>query len=278
MSKSHDSSEHAGTTAHAFGIDIGGSGIKGAPVDLDAGVFAGERVRIPTPEESTPANVAKVVAEVVASFHLPPDLPVGVTFPAVVQHGVARSAANVDTSWIGTNIEQVVGEALGRPVVAVNDADAAGYAETLHGAARGSRGVTLMTTLGTGIGTAMVVEGVLVPNLELGHLEIDGHDAETRASDAARDREGLSWEQWAERLQRYYGVLEDLLWPDLIVVGGGVSKHHANFLPLLHLRAPIVPAQLRNAAGIVGAAALAARAAGLVTPGTTATIASAPSS
>jgi polyphosphate glucokinase len=255
-------SEH--TTAHAFGIDIGGSGIKGAPVDLEAGAFAADRVRIPTPEESTPRNVAKVVAEVVGSFDLPPDLPIGVTFPAVVQHGVARSAANVDRSWIGTNIEEVVGEAVGRPVVAVNDADAAGYAEAVHGAARGSQGVVLLTTLGTGIGTAMVVDGVLVPNLELGHLEIDGHDAETRAADSARDREGLSWEEWAQRLQRYFGVLEDLLWPDLIVVGGGVSKHHEKFLPLLHLRAPIVPAQLRNAAGIVGAAALAARAAGVM--------------
>ena len=182
------------------------------------------------------------------------DVPVGVTFPAVVQHGVARSAANVDSSWIGTNIETVVGEALGRRVVAVNDADAAGYAESVHGAARGATGVTLLATLGTGIGTAMVVDGVLVPNLELGHLEIDGHDAETRASDAARDREGLSWEQWAKRLQRYFGALEDLLWPDLIVVGGGVSKHHEKFLPLLHLRAPIVAAELRNDAGIIGAA------------------------
>ena len=262
MSTSHDH-----TTAHAFGIDIGGSGIKGAPVDLEAGVFAAERVRIPTPEESTPRNVAKVVAQVVGSFDLPADLPIGVTFPAVVQHGVARSAANVDKSWIGTNIEEVVGEAVGRRVVAVNDADAAGYAETVHGAARGSRGVVLLTTLGTGIGTAMVVDGVLVPNLELGHLVIDGHDAETQAADSARDREDLSWEQWAKRLQRYYGVLEDLLWPDLIVVGGGVSKHHEKFLPLLHLRAPIVAAQLRNAAGIVGAAALAARAAGLGRPG-----------
>ena len=251
------------TTAHAFGIDIGGSGIKGAPVDLRTGEFAADRVRIPTPETSTPANVARVVAEVVRSFDLPDDVPVGVTFPAVVQHGVARSAANVDSSWIGTNIEQVVGEALGRPVLAVNDADAAGYAEAMHGAARGSRGVTLLTTLGTGIGTAMVVEGVLVPNLELGHLEIDGHDAETQAAESAREREDLSWEEWAERLQRYYSVVEDLLWPDLIVVGGGVSKHHEKFLPLLHLRAPIVPARLRNAAGIVGAAALAARAAGI---------------
>lgn len=251
------------STAHAFGVDIGGSGIKGAPVDLTTGQFAGDRVRIPTPVVSTPEAVAEVVAQVVGSFDLPPDLPVGVTFPAVVQHGVARSAANVDKSWIGTNIEEVVGRALGRSVVAVNDADAAGYAEAVHGAARGARGVTMLTTLGTGIGTALVVDGVLVPNFELGHLEIDGHDAETQASDAARDREGLSWEQWAERLQRYYGALEALLWPDLFVVGGGVSKHHQHFLPLLDLRTPIIPAELRNKAGIVGAAALAAKAQGV---------------
>lgn len=254
----------AHTSSHApraFGIDIGGSGIKGAPVDLTTGEFAADRVRIPTPQPATPAAVAQTVAELVGRFDLPDDTPVGVTFPAVVQHGVARSAANVDVSWIGTNIEHVLGEAVGRPVLAVNDADAAGYAETLYGAARSTSGVTFICTLGTGIGTAMVVDGVLVPNLELGHLEIDGHDAETRASDAARDREGLDFEQWAERLQRYFGVIEDLFWPDLIVVGGGVSKHHEKFLPLLHLRAPIVPAQLRNAAGIVGAAALASRAA-----------------
>jgi len=243
----------------AFGIDIGGSGIKGAPVDLARGEFSADRVRIPTPEVSTPTAVAEVVAELVASFDLAADVPIGITFPAVVQHGVARSAANVDSSWIGTNIEAILGKALGRRVFAFNDADAAGYAEAVYGAARGSLGAILITTLGTGIGTAMVVDGVLVPNLELGHLEIDGHDAESLASEGARDRDKLSWEDWAKRLQRYYGVLEDLLWPDLIVVGGGVSKNHTKFLPLLHLRAPIVPAQLRNAAGIVGAAALAAR-------------------
>lgn len=254
-------SNHENTRV-ALGIDIGGSGIKGAPVDLTTGAFVGDRVRIPTPQPSTPAAVARTVAQVVQSFDLPAGTPVGVTFPAVVQHGVARSAANVDVSWIGTNIELLLSDALGHPVVAVNDADAAGYGEVLYGAARGTRGVTLMTTLGTGIGTALIVAGVLVPNFELGHLMIDGVDAETRASDAVRDRENLSWEQWAERLQRYYGVLEDLLWPDLIVVGGGVSKNHEKFLPLLHLRAPIVPAQLRNAAGIVGAAALAAQGAG----------------
>lgn len=244
----------------AFGIDIGGSGIKGTLVDLTTGEFAADRVRIPTPQPATPAAVATTCAELVDSFDLAPDVPVGVTFPAVVQHGVARSAANVDTSWIGTNIETVLTEALHRPVIAVNDADAAGYAETLFGAARATRGMTFIATLGTGIGSAIVMDGVLVPNLELGHLEIDGHDAESRAADSARDRDKLSWEQWAERLQRYFGVIEDLFWPDLIVVGGGVSKHHQKFLPLLHLRAPIVPAQLRNAAGIVGAAALADRA------------------
>lgn len=255
-------SPHPAPGSAAFGIDIGGTGIKGAPVDLATGRFLDERHRIPTPQPATPAAVAATVAELVASFEVPSGMPVGVTFPAVVHHGVARSAANVDGTWIGTNIEDVIGEALGRPVHAVNDADAAGYAEVRHGAAAGTRGVVLVVTLGTGIGTALIADGRLVPNFELGHLEIDGHDAETRAADSARVREDLSWEEWAPRLQRYFGVLEDLLWPDLIVVGGGVSKHADLFLPLLHLRAPIVPARLRNAAGIVGAAALAARAAG----------------
>ncbi|WP_431837023.1 polyphosphate--glucose phosphotransferase [Cellulomonas sp. Y8] len=254
------SNHHGKNERTAFGIDIGGSGIKGAPVDLATGEFAADRVRIPTPQPATPAAVAETVVELVKRFDLPEDAAIGVTFPAVVQHGVARSAANVDGSWIGTNIEHVLGDALGRPVLAVNDADAAGYAETLYGAARSTSGVTFICTLGTGIGTAIVADGVLVPNLELGHLEIDGHDAESRAADSAREREDLDFPQWAERLQRYFGVIEDLFWPDLIVVGGGVSKHHEKFLPLLHLRAPIVPAQLRNAAGIVGAAALAARA------------------
>lgn len=248
--------------ARAFGIDIGGSGIKGAPVDLATGQFSAERVRIPTPQPATPAAVAETVARLVGSFELPEQTPVGVTFPAVVHHGVARSAANVDGTWIGTNIEHVLGEALGRQVHAVNDADAAGYAEVRYGAAAGTRGVVLVVTLGTGIGTTLIADGRLVPNFELGHLEIDGVDAESRAAESARERENLSWEEWALRLQRYFGVLEDLLWPDLIVVGGGVSKHADKFLPLLHLRAPIVPARLRNAAGIVGAAALAARAAG----------------
>lgn len=246
-------------TNQGFGIDIGGSGIKGAPVDLTTGEFLADRVRIPTPQPSTPAAVAATVARLVATFDLPADARLGVTFPAVIQHGVARTAANVDDAWIGTNVSAVLSAATGRPVVTVNDADAAGYAEALYGAARGHGGTVLVVTLGTGIGSCLVVDGTLVPNTELGHLEVDGRDAESRASDAARERDGLDWERWAERLQRYFRVVEDLFWPDLIVVGGGVSKKHQQFLPLLALRTPIVPAALRNAAGIVGAAALAVR-------------------
>jgi polyphosphate glucokinase len=242
-----------------FGIDIGGSGIKGAPVDLTTGEFAADRVRIPTPQPATPAAVGATVAKLVGSFHLPSDTRLGVTFPAVIQHGVARTAANVDDSWIGTDVSAVLSAATGLHVLTVNDADAAGYAETVYGAARGVGGTVLVVTLGTGIGSCLVVDGTLVPNTELGHLEIDGHDAEQRASDAARERDNLDWERWAERLQRYFRVVEDLLWPDLIVVGGGVSKKHQQFLPFLDLRTPIIPAALRNAAGIVGAAALAAR-------------------
>jgi polyphosphate glucokinase len=242
----------------AFGIDIGGSGIKGAPVDLVAGEYADKRTRIPTPRPSTPQAVADVLAGLVDSYHLADDVPIGVAFPAPMQHGVVRSMANLDQSWTGVDLPALVRRATGRHAVAVNDADAAGVGEVRYGAARDVDGVVLVATLGTGIGSALVVDGVLVPNTELGHLEIDGHDAESRAADSAREREDLSWDEWAERLQRYFGVVEDLLSPDLIVVGGGVSKHHEKYLPHLHLRAPIVPAQLRNAAGIVGAAALAA--------------------
>ncbi len=240
-----------------LGVDIGGSGIKAAPVDLAAGAFSAERVRLETPQPATPAAVAPVVAEVLAGFDVPDDTPVGITFPAVIQHGIARSAANVDDSWIGTDAGTLFSETLGRKVLVVNDADAAGFAEVQFGAAKGVRGVVLVTTLGTGIGSALFVDGKLVPNTELGHLEIDGHDAEKKAADSARERHDLSWSQWAKRLQRYYSHVEDLLWPDLIVVGGGVSKKHEKFLPLLDLRTPIVPAQLRNDAGIIGAASLA---------------------
>ena len=247
----------------AVGVDIGGSGIKGAPVDLALGQFAAERLREPTPQPSTPDAVAEVVRALTATIlgGLPggsTDLPLGVTFPAVIQHGVARTAANVDDAWIGTDVAALLAAATGHQVHVVNDADAAGVAEARYGAARDVRGVVLVATLGTGIGTALLVDGVLVPNTELGHLELDGHDAETRASDAARERDDLSFKDWAKRLQRYFGALEDLFWPDLVVIGGGVSKKHDKFLPLLDLRTPVVPAQLLNSAGIVGAAALAA--------------------
>ena len=246
-----------------IGVDIGGSGIKGAPVDLAVGQFTGERLREPTPQPSTPDAVAEVVRSITATIlaDLPgdnADLPLGVTFPAVIQHGVARTAANVDDAWIGTDVAALLAGATGHPVHVVNDADAAGVAEARFGAAKDVRGVVLVATLGTGIGTALLVDGVLVPNTEFGHLEVDGHDAETRASDAARERDDLSFKDWAKRLQRYFGALEDLLWPDLVVIGGGVSKKHDKFLPLLDLRAPVVPARLLNSAGIVGAAVLAA--------------------
>jgi polyphosphate glucokinase len=244
----------------AFGIDIGGSGIKGAPVDLKTGDFAADRLRIPTPQPATPAAVARVVDQVVRSFDVRKSVPIGVTFPAVVRHGVAQSAANVDETWIGTDIEKLLNAATGRQVLAVNDADAAGYAEVEYGAARNVPGLVMVVTLGTGIGTALINNGRLVPNTELGHLEVDGVDAESRASDAARERDNLSYPDWAKRLQRYFDELERLFSPDLFVVGGGVSKRYDEYLPLLNLRTPIVPAALRNNAGIVGAARLAAEA------------------
>jgi polyphosphate glucokinase len=255
-------------SARGFGIDIGGSGIKGCPVDLVAGRFAAERLRTPTPVPSTPTAVARVVADIVESFGAAAGTgPIGVTFPAVIQRGVARTAANVDKSWIGTDVESLLQSTLGRPVRVVNDADAAGYSEVRFGAAKDATGTVFMATLGTGIGSALIVDGVLVPNTELGHLEVDGKDAETRAADSARERDNLSWQQWAKRLTRYFGAIEQLLWPDLIVVGGGVSKKADKFLPLIDVRAPIVPAQLRNDGGIVGAALLASERSAAVAEG-----------
>ncbi len=248
------------TARVALGIDIGGSGIKGAPVDVDSGVQLGERVKIATPAKSTPEAVAAIVDQIADQLadRLPKDAPIGVTIPGVVQHGVVRTAANIDKSWIDAPGQEIFSQALGRRCLLVNDADAAGVAEARFGAAQGQRGLVILTTLGTGIGIALIHNGVLIPNAELGHLEIDGHDAETRAAASAREREGLSWERWAKRLQRYYRHVEDLLWPDLFVVGGGVSRKADKFLPLLSLRTPIIPAALQNAAGIIGAASLAA--------------------
>lgn len=242
-----------------FGIDIGGSGIKGAPVDLNKGKFLQERFRIPTPQPSTPEAVADVIGQILEHFDVEVGSPVGVTFPGVVQHDVIRTAANVDDSWVGVNLRDLVEAQTGHTVHVLNDADAAGYAEFLYGEAAGRDGTILITTLGTGIGTALIVDGTLVPNLEMGHLIIDGHDAEEYAAESARERHSLTDEQWIAHLQRYYEEMEKLLWPELIIVGGGVSKEHESFLPHLRLRAPIIPAELFNAAGIVGAAAYAAR-------------------
>ncbi|MHB1007983.1 MAG: polyphosphate--glucose phosphotransferase [Propionibacteriaceae bacterium] len=245
----------------ALGIDIGGSGIKGAPVDLVKGEFLEDRYKIPTPEKSTPEAVADVVRQIAEKFleTLPRDAPIGVTIPGIVKRGVVRSAANIDTSWKGCDGEKLFSEKLGRHVHLVNDADAAGVAELRYGAAKGKDGLVILTTLGTGIGIGLLYDGVLIPNAELGHIELNGHDAETRAAASAREREGLSYEEWAtDRLQPYYAMLEFLLSPDLFVVGGGVSRKADKFLPLLKLETPIIPATMRNAAGIVGAAALAA--------------------
>lgn len=236
-----------------FGIDFGGSGIKGAPVDLEKGEFAEERVRIETPHPATPVAVAEVFAELLATFD-DSDGKVGVTVPGVVVHGVVHSAANIDKAWIGEDADQLFTDRTGRDVHVVNDADAAGLAEVRYGAAKGRQGLVIVTTLGTGIGSALVYDGVLVPNSELGHLEIDGHDAESRAASSAREKGDLTWEEWAERLTTYYRKLEQLFSPELFVVGGGVSKKADKFLDLIEIDTEIIPAQLLNDAGIVGAA------------------------
>ena len=242
---------------HAVGVDFGGSGIKGAPVDLERGEFAADRVRIPTPDHATPDNVADVVDQLFDELDLDRHLPVGITIPGIVRHGVVGSAANIDKSWIDVDADGLFTERLDRPVTVVNDADAAGLAEARYGAARDCHGLVIVTTLGTGIGSALIHHGVLVPNSELGHLEIDGHDAETRAANSVRERDDLSWEKWAGRLTTYYRTLERLFSPDLFVVGGGVSKKSDKFLGLVEVTTPIVPAQLLNTAGIVGAALIA---------------------
>lgn len=244
-----------------IGVDIGGSGIKTAPVDLETGEFLDERYRIPTPQPATPKSVVKAVATSLKQFEIKKSTPIGVAFPGVVQRGVVRTAANMDDAWIDASIADRIEQATGHRVTAMNDADAAGYAEYKWGAARDFPGLVLLVTLGTGIGTALIADGRLVPNTELGHVIIDGLDAEEYAAESARERHGLEWDTWIPHLQRYFSEMERLLWPDLIVVGGGVSKSHHMFLPQLVLRAPIVPAELRNGAGIAGAAALAAQAA-----------------
>ncbi len=242
----------------ALGVDIGGTGIKAAIVDVDSGELVSERLKVSTPEGGSPADIVASVVSLVNDLGADDGMPVGVCFPAIVLGGHTMSAANVSPEWVGLAAEKLFEKALGRDIHFVNDADAAGYAEVRYGAAQGQPGLVLLTTLGTGIGSAFIYNGVLVPNSELGHLEIDGEDAEHLASNSARENKGLDWDEWAVYLQRYYSHLELLFSPDLFIVGGGVSKSHENFLPRLVLRAPIVPAALRNNAGILGGAALAA--------------------
>jgi len=235
-----------------LGIDIGGSGIKGAPVNIETGEMLTERFRIPTPQPAKPKAVAKTVAEIAQHFEWTG--PIGCGFPAVVQHGVTRTAANVHRKWIGANAATLFSEATGCPVKVVNDADAAGLAEMRFGAGQGRKGVVLLVTIGTGLGTSLFIDGVLLPNTELGHIEINCDDAELMASEAARKREVLSWKKWGKRLNTYLTRLEGLIWPDLIILGGGVSKKHDKFMPYLDIQAEIVIAETFNHAGIIGAA------------------------
>ncbi|MFI6816344.1 polyphosphate--glucose phosphotransferase [Nonomuraea sp. NPDC050328] len=237
---------------NVLGIDIGGSGIKGAPVDLATGELAADRLRIPTPHPAKPDAVAEVVGQIVAHFGYTG--PVGVTFPGIVIDNVVKSAANVHHSWIGVDAGTLFGGA-----VVLNDADAAGVAELTFGEGRGRTGTVLMLTFGTGIGSALFVDGLLVPNTELGHLELHGKDAEHRASDRVREEEDLSWEKWAGRVEEYLRHVAMLFSPSLIIIGGGVSKKAEKFLPHIRLDVPIVPAGLQNQAGIVGAAMAAAK-------------------
>lgn len=236
-----------------LGIDIGGSGIKGALIDTETGELATERFRLPTPEEARPEDVADTVTDLVRHFEYKG--PVGVGFPAVVRGGVVYTAANIHRNWIEINAEQLFSEETGCPVYVLNDADAAGVAEMKFGVGRmQSKGVVIMITIGTGLGTALFVDGKLVPNTELGHIEIRGKDAERRASDAARQKKDMSWEEWGGKFNEYLNTMERLFWPDLFVLGGGSSKVFSKFSPYLKLRTKVIPAELLNQAGMVGAA------------------------
>jgi len=239
--------------AHALGVDIGGTGIKAAPVDLSTGKLTAERVKLDTPHPSLPDAVAAVVRELVTGFSWTG--PIGITFPGVVMDGVIKTAANVDKSWIDTDARALFGQVTGQPVAVINDADAAGLAEVKFGAGVGHKGTVLLLTLGTGIGSALFIDGILVPNTEFGHIEIRGREAEKRASEAVREEHDLSWGKWAGRVDEYLEHMEQLLSPQLFIIGGGISKKSDKFLPrLTGLRATVVPAAMLNDAGIVGAA------------------------
>ena len=240
----------------ALGIDVGGSGIKGAPVDTKTGKLTAERVRIKTPRNAEPEPVAQVVAEIARSFNW--SGAIGIGFPAPIKAGVAMMAANISDKWVGTNADDLFTKTTGCDCTMINDADAAGLAEMRFGAGKGQPGTVIMITLGTGIGTAIFHRGNLLPNTEFGHLEMNRRDAEHRASDAIRQRDSLSWKKYAKRLNKYLAAMEKLFWPDLFIIGGGISKESDKYIPLLRIQTPVVTAQFLNEAGIVGAA-LAAR-------------------
>ncbi len=245
----------------AVGIDIGGTGIKGAIVDVVSGELLTDRMKLATPKGGKPEDILDTVLELFDKLEdVAEDAPIGVCFPAIILNGHTMSAANISKDWVGLYAEEMFEKKLGRNITFVNDADAAGVAESRYGAAKGAMGLTILTTLGTGIGSAMIYDGVLIPNTEFGHLQLDGKDAEKSASVSAKERDDLSWKDWSKRLQRYYSHLEFIFSPDLFLVGGGISKSYEEFLPRLELRTKIIPAILRNNAGIIGCASLAAAA------------------
>ena len=236
-----------------FGIDVGGSGIKGGIVDLDTGALIGDRIKLLTPQPATPLAVAKTIAEVVNGFGWTG--PLGVTYPGVVTHGVVQTAANVDKAWIGTNARDVISSELnGQDVTVLNDADAAGLAEERYGAGKDNSGLVILLTFGTGIGSAVIHNGTLIPNTEFGHVDVGGKEAEHRAASSVRDRKGWSYKKWTKQVTKVLIAIENVMWPDLFIAGGGISRKADQWVPLLENRTPVVPAALQNTAGIVGAA------------------------
>lgn len=242
-----------GSARRGFGIDVGGSGIKGAIIDLDTGQMIGERVKLPTPQPATPDAVAKTIAAVAGEFGWTDRL--GVTYPGVVVDGIVRTAANVDKSWIGTNADEVFSAALGGlPVTVLNDADAAGVAEEKYGAGKDNTGVIVLLTFGTGIGSAVIHNGILLPNTEFGHIEVGGSEAEHRAASSVKEKKDWSYKRWSEEVTKVMVAIENAICPDLFIVGGGISRKADKWVHLIETRTPVVPAVLQNTAGIVGAA------------------------
>ena len=248
-----DANTDGGSRRRGFGIDVGGSGVKGGIVDLETGQLIGERFKVLTPKPATPDAVAKTIGEVVEQFGW--DGPLGVTYPGVVVDGIVRTAANVDKDWIGANAKEVIGGVLqGQQVTVLNDADAAGLAEEKFGAGRDNTGVIVLLTFGTGIGSAVIHNGVLLPNTEFGHLEVGGKEAEHRAASSVKERKDWSYERWTVEVTKVLVAIENAIWPDLFIAGGGISRKAEKWVPLLKNRTPVVAAALQNTAGIVGAA------------------------